>query len=342
MKKLLTIILFLCMVMSFSACTEQQDPKQAFAELQSNIKNENAYVTATSVYKDAETGEIFLTANVKNNSKNWTNKVSIAFAAYDINGEPIVIKSASGDTEDSYIKEIEGYIPILPGQEWLGNSEDEVKGLKVNSEQTNIAYVEAFVVSYSSLDGEDWSNPHYDEWKKFFEGEHLEDWMRTDNSTTPENNNDDNADNGNVSQEDVNAEDFAIPLGDTGATIVIPADMGFEAQESEINDFYGLGANQEWAIIANVEPKSDYPDSTIADYTSASAQANEATVGQDSDGNYYFTYVKDMGDGDIYKYYTAVRENETNYICVAFYCFNDAWDTYGSQFSDWSTTIEFK
>lgn len=149
-------------------------------------------------------------------------------------------------------------------------------------------------------------------------------------------------DDRNVSQEDANIEDIAIPLGDTGATIVIPAEMGFEAQESEINDFYGLGANQEWAIIANVEPKSDYPDSTIADYTSASAQANEATVGQDSDGNYYFTYVKDMGDGDIYKYYTAVRENETNYIRVAFYCFNDAWDTYGSQFSDWSTTIEFK
>ncbi len=150
------------------------------------------------------------------------------------------------------------------------------------------------------------------------------------------------SDNGNESQEDANDEDIAIPLGDTGATVVIPADMGFEAQESELNDFYGLGANQEWAIIANVEPKSDYPDSTIADYTSASAQANEATVGQDSDGNYYFTYVKDMGDGDIYKYYTAVRENETNYIRVAFYCFNDAWDTYGSQFSDWSTTIEFK
>ena len=148
--------------------------------------------------------------------------------------------------------------------------------------------------------------------------------------------------NGNVSQEDTNNEDIAIPLGDTGATIVIPADMGFEAQESEINDFYGLGANQEWAIIANVEPKSDYPDYTIADYASASAQANEATVGQDVEGSYYFTYVKDMGDGDYYKYYTAVRENDTAYIRVAFYCFNDAWGTYSSQFSDWSTTIEFE
>ena len=149
-------------------------------------------------------------------------------------------------------------------------------------------------------------------------------------------------DNGNVSQENANTEDIAIPLGDTGATVVIPADMGFETQESEMNDFYGLGANQEWAIIANVEPKSDYPDFTIADYTSASAQANEATVGQDLDGNYYFTYIKDLGDGDIYKYFTAVRENETSYIRVAFYCFEDAWESYKNEFSEWATTIEFK
>ncbi|MDE8727875.1 hypothetical protein PZH36_12270 [Ruminococcus bromii] len=52
-----------------------------------------------------------------------------------------------------------------------------------------------------------------------------------------------------------NDEDVVITLGDTGATVVIPGNMGFEAQESEQNDFYGLSANQEWAIIANVEPK---------------------------------------------------------------------------------------
>lgn len=152
----------------------------------------------------------------------------------------------------------------------------------------------------------------------------------------------DTTDDRNVSQEDVNTEDLTIPLGDTGATIVIPAEMGFEAHDSEMNDFYGLGGNEEWAIIANVELKSDYPDCTLADYASLSAQANEGTIGQDPDGNYYFSYVRDMGDNDIYKYHTAVRENDTEYIRVAFYCFEDAWGTYGSQFSDWSTTIKFE
>lgn len=139
-----------------------------------------------------------------------------------------------------------------------------------------------------------------------------------------------------------NDENVVITLGDTGATVVIPSNMGFEAEESELSDFFGHDANQEWAIIANVEPKSDYPDLTFADYASLTAQVNEATVGQDDNGNYYFTYAKYMGDGDTYKFYTAVRENETNYIRVAFYCFDDDWDTYGSQFIEWSKTIEFK
>lgn len=138
-------------------------------------------------------------------------------------------------------------------------------------------------------------------------------------------------------------EDMVIDLGDTGATVVIPAKMGFEVQESEMNDFYGLGANKEWAIIANVDLKSDYPDYTLAEYASLTAQANKgSTPGQDLNGNYYFTYVRDMGDNDVYKYYTAIRESDTGYIRVSFYCFEDAWDTYRPQFKDWAETIKIK
>ena len=138
-----------------------------------------------------------------------------------------------------------------------------------------------------------------------------------------------------------NDEDVVITLGDTGATVVIPANMGFEAQESEQNDFYGLSANQEWAIIANVEPKSDYPNSTIADYVSLYAQEYDGTVRQDLSDNYYFTYNYDMGEDGVYCYFTAVRENDSEFIRVAFYCREESWDTYRDQFLNWSTTIEF-
>lgn len=138
-------------------------------------------------------------------------------------------------------------------------------------------------------------------------------------------------------------EDEVITLGDIGVTVTIPAEMKFEAKESELNDFSGFAENGEWAIIANVDLKSDYPEYTLVEYASATSQANKGTIpGKDLNGNYYFTYTRDMGDGDIYKYYTAVLENETEYIRVAFYCFEAAWDTYRPQFKTWAETIELE
>ena len=137
-----------------------------------------------------------------------------------------------------------------------------------------------------------------------------------------------------------NDEDVVITLGDTGATVVIPSNMGFEAEESELSDFFGHDANQEWAIIANVEPKSDYPDLTIADYASLTAQANEGEVGQDANGNYFFTYVNKISDEETYKFYTAVREGSEKYYRVSFYCFDEYWETFGDRFAEWAMTIE--
>ena len=136
--------------------------------------------------------------------------------------------------------------------------------------------------------------------------------------------------------------DLTISLGDTGATVDIPAKMGFEACESKMNDFYGISANEEWAIIANVEPKSDYPDCTLADYVSLYAEEYNGAVRQDLGDNYYFTYDYDMGEDGVYCYFTAVRENDSEFVRVAFYCLEETWDTYRDQFLNWSTTIEFE
>ena len=143
-----------------------------------------------------------------------------------------------------------------------------------------------------------------------------------------------------LSQEKDNVpEDFAIPLGDTGVKVAIPAEMGFERYESELNDFYGGGPNGEWRIIVNAELKSDYADCTLADYASLSAKANNGEVAQDADGNYYFTYTNAVSPSEVYAFYTAVRESGDKYYRVAFYCFSEFWDIYSEKFSDWATTI---
>ena len=92
--------------------------------------------------------------------------------------------------------------------------------------------------------------------------------------------------NNNVMME----EDLAIPLGDTGISVKLPSEYGFEAKTSELNDFFGYSANEEWSIIVNHEEKEDFTG--IDQYAQASAIANEAGDAKlASDGNYYFEYI---------------------------------------------------
>ena len=155
------------------------DPVYKYNLLKTNLESESAYVTKTTVYKNTETGDIFLTANIKNNSNKNISDISVAFVAHDIEGNPIMIKSASGLTDDSYVKEVNlGDITISSKEEWLGDTETDVIGLRVKSEQININYVKAIVISYTDSDGKKWNNPFYTNWQNIFEGKKLEEWMR--------------------------------------------------------------------------------------------------------------------------------------------------------------------
>ena len=130
-------------------------------------------------------------------------------------------------------------------------------------------------------------------------------------------------------------EVLPIPLGNTGITVEIPSEYGFEAKKSEKNDFYGLSSSEEWAIIVNHDDKDGY---TLEEYAQAVAISNNAGKAKiASDGNYYFEYK----NGE-YHFYTAIRQNDKYYYRVAFYCFEEDWSKYESIFADWSTTIRLE
>lgn len=130
-------------------------------------------------------------------------------------------------------------------------------------------------------------------------------------------------------------ENIAIPLGETGVTIEIPSEYGFEAKTSKLNDFFGQSANGEWSIIVNHDDKEGY---NLEEYAQAVAEANDAGESKlAADGNYYFEYV----NGD-YHFYTAIRQNNKYYYRVAFYCFNDDWSKYEGNFADWARTIKLE
>lgn len=122
-------------------------------------------------------------------------------------------------------------------------------------------------------------------------------------------------------------------LGETGVKITLPVDVGFEQRESELNEYFGIGANGEWSIIVNSDEKNGYE---LEEYAKLTAEANgslKAVV--DPDGNYYFVY-----SSDGYWFYTAVREGAEKYYRIAFYCFGDVRSQYDPLFREWAKTIE--
>lgn len=201
MKKLLAVLLCLSILCAFAACAEPKAPvdpvettteapttapdeKQLFADMQSGLKVEKAYAFKGNVYKNLDAEEVFLTTSIKNNSNTTIKDISVAFAAWDIDGKPIKIKSASGLTEDSYIKEVGmGAVTVEAGKEWHGETDENVSGLRVAVEQSNIAYVESIIVSYTTEDGGNWTNPYYTQWRQTFWAKDLEDWMKPANGT---------------------------------------------------------------------------------------------------------------------------------------------------------------
>ena len=141
-------------------------------------------------------------------------------------------------------------------------------------------------------------------------------------------------------------ETLIIPLGETGATVTLPAYLGFESRESKLNEFYGVGGGLggEWMMIANREAKADfaeYTDFTVEDFTEAAAKANNGEAGQEENGDHYFVYTNTIED-ITYKFYTAVREGETHYYRIAFYCQESQWSVAEEYFSDWAATITVK
>ena len=144
----------------------------------------------------------------------------------------------------------------------------------------------------------------------------------------------------NGSPEDRITEDFKIPLGDTGAKVAIPAEMGFETYESELNEFSGGSPNGEWRVVVNTQSKSDYSEYTLEVYADLLAQSNGAAIEQDSNGNYFFTHTNDSNPSEVYRIHTSVREGADRFYQISFYCFDTTWDNYNDKFAEWAATIE--
>lgn len=153
--------------------------EQALATLKDNLSKEKVVAVNEAVHKEMEDDSVMLSADLKNNADKQVKELVVAFAAWDIDGNPIKLKSASGTSEDAFVKRIGmGEVTVAAGQTWLADDGEDVVGYKVSSEQSNIAYVKAVVISGELEDGGSWSNPYYNQWKTTYENVKLEDWMK--------------------------------------------------------------------------------------------------------------------------------------------------------------------
>ena len=119
---------------------------------------------------------------------------------------------------------------------------------------------------------------------------------------------------------------------DVGFTVSM--DSVLEEQVSELNDFFALGDDGTYAVVANVEPLSDYAD--LNEYATLSAEANNGQVHTASDGSLYFEYINQEEN---YHYYTAVRQGSESFYRVSFYCEDSDWPLYEARFDTWAQTL---
>ena len=153
--------------------SEETQAKMTFVDFYENLLFVD-FVAINATANLQEDGRNALMTNIRNASRSKISEITVAFAIWNETGEPLLIKCASGQSEDAYVKEVSmGELVISGGKIW-----DADMGLIVENPRESISHVEAIVVSCTFKDSQ-WNNPLYDTWYTYFAGKQLDDTMLT-------------------------------------------------------------------------------------------------------------------------------------------------------------------
>lgn len=193
MKKSLITALVVCVTaMSLFGCSkgastpssskadvEKETPK--IEEVEMNMTDFDALlkklpvgvVSTKYVVQDEKLKSLYpdmLQAEIINNTEFDIKDAVVAIVAWDENNLPVKIKGNIDFNEGSYIKEINYDDINLVAKATFG----EGFGYGIG-ETIKITSFKAIPVSFVTFEGETWSNPYYDEWKKMYEGNKFSD-----------------------------------------------------------------------------------------------------------------------------------------------------------------------
>lgn len=172
MQKILSAVLCIALVFSFTACSK--DPKQqAFEEFETELNAQKIIATDPRIEKDAN-GKKYITADVKNLTANRVSDVVLAFVAFNYKGDPVAIKTQNnpGNTNYEVRLTLPDEVDIPSGEIWNG-----VGGIFLSQYSPSVKYVKAVVVSCKNGNNK-YQNPLYKQWKSYFVNKTLEDWMK--------------------------------------------------------------------------------------------------------------------------------------------------------------------
>lgn len=116
-------------------------------------------ITYKALYPD------MLQAKVQNNSQGEITRLSVAFAAWDADGQPVAIAGRRDSVFPAYLRVVD-YVDISVAP---GGTFGEGYGYPV-AEGRGIVSVKAVAVSYETSSGETWVNPYAPQWATLYEG----------------------------------------------------------------------------------------------------------------------------------------------------------------------------
>lgn len=179
LSKLLPLALALCLVLASCRSTGTGPapspspgvPTQTLdaAQFDSLLDQQPLSVESASyVVQDQQYKALFpdmLQATVRNGTGETVTKAVVAFAAWDINGNPVTIEAKYDFIRGFYIREVTFQDLAVPTGETFG----ERYGFKIE-ESCRVARVKAIAVGCETSGGTTWTNPCYEAWLRLYEG----------------------------------------------------------------------------------------------------------------------------------------------------------------------------
>lgn len=176
MKKILIMIVCLCMTASLCACGTEQNGNgdeldvRAYQEFLDEMND--FYIRAVNArVVTKEDGTKYLTADIINDSSHNISELVVAFATWDENGTPIDITTAENpENTQNLIKTTIDDVSISSGETWHSDG-----GVFIAESSYGVEYVTAIVTS-CKMDQSQWTNTHYDTWKQAYINVFMESW----------------------------------------------------------------------------------------------------------------------------------------------------------------------